>query len=578
MSAISSNSSSTALVHEGWNHLKRQRPLAAWGTWQRALRDDPDCMAARQALAALESAADLPRVARISYRFRQPDDPRQREAWDRRMKGTQTTDLAASADLFGRLAIDDPSDSAAWYNRALCLAWEGENREAISCLDRVVGLEAGRAFDQAVQAWTLAGVLRQGRGAEELADDLRFACMIAWKATDTAWLLDEFPEIKKMAAPREPGLARDQETEIEVFEWLDRPNVMPETAGPRIAELPRVLASVSIDRHWLRLSSPRLENLQRVEELLFQRHEHGDQAVRREVTPLPLPFLDADVWTFRTPHEIDPALADDLRREAVEKYYENEWIHRRRHSLGDRSPLDAAGAFRQGDLVAKAKLAAAVSLREQLGERPSARGLYHGYPFDRLRRRLGLDLVDSGMVDPADLGCASPAELDQLDAAALDDSLLAEAVQSAAGLADDERTARLAAELLGRKPTMMPKVDLAAAVAPLVRRAVSQQSFDSALEWIERAKAMADPETGKKLDIWRAEILTRAGRPDSARSIYLDLVTKDAAGAFLALDGAETLIDTGHRDLAESLLITARDLAAQTGRRWIERRVRQLLG
>ncbi len=125
---------------------------------------------------------------------------------------------------------------------------------------------------------------------------------------------------------------------------------------------------------------------------------------------------------------------------------------------------------------------------------------------------------------------------------------------------------------------MMPKVDLAAAVAPLVRRAVSQQSFDSALEWIERAKAMADPETGKKLDIWRAEILTRAGRPDSARSIYLDLVTKDAAGAFLALDGAETLIDTGHRDLAESLLITVRDLAAQTGRRWIERRVRQLLG
>ncbi len=578
MSAISSNSSSTALVHEGWNHLKCQRPLAAWGTWQRALRDDPDCMAARQALAALESAADLPRVARISYRFRQPDDPRQREAWDRRMKGTQTTDLAASADLFGRLAIDDPSDSAAWYNRALCLAWEGENREAISCLDRVVGLEAGRAFDQAVQAWTLAGVLRQGRGAEELADDLRFACMIAWKATDTAWLLDEFPEIKKMAAPREPGLARDQETEIEVFEWLDRPNVMPETAGPRIAELPRVLASVSIDRHWLRLSSPRLENLQRVEELLFQRQEHGAESVRRDFAPLPLPFLDADVWTFRTPHEIDPALADDLRREAVEKYYENEWIHRRRHSLGDRSPLDAAGAFRQGDLVAKAKLAAAVSLREQLGERPSARGLYHGYPFDRLRRRLGLDLVDSGMVDPADLGCASPAELDQLDAAALDDSLLAEAVQSAAGLADDERTARLAAELLGRKPTMMPKVDLAAAVAPLVRRAVSQQSFDSALEWIERAKAMADPETGKKLDIWRAEILTRAGRPDSARSIYLDLVTKDAAGAFLALDGAETLIDTGHRDLAESLLITARDLAAQTGRRWIERRVRQLLG
>ncbi len=332
---------------------------------------------------------------------------------------------------------------------------------------------------------------------------------------------------------------------------------MPEKARRRVAELPRVLASVYIDRHGLRLSSPRLETLQRVEELLFQRHEYRAESVRREVAPLPLPFLDADVWTFRTPREIDRAQADDLRREAVERYYENEWIHRPRQSLGNRSPLDAARAFLQGDLVARAKLAAAVSLREQLGDRPSARGLYHGYPFDRLRRRLGLDLVDSGMVDPADLGCASPAELDQLDAAALDDSLLAEAVQSAAGLADDERTARLAAELLGRNPTVMPRVDLAAAVAPLVRRAMSQQRFDSALAWIERARNMADPQTGNKLDIWRAEILTRAGRPESARSIYLDLVTVDAAGALLALDGAETLIDNGHLDQAESLLITA---------------------
>jgi len=577
MSVTSSSSSSTALVHEGWNHLRCQRPLAAWASWQRALRADPECTAAREALAALESAADLPRAARISYRFRQPDDPGLRAAWDDRMKGVKTEDLAASADLFGRLAIDDPSDSAAWYNRALCLAWEGKNREAISCLDRVVGLDARRAFEPAVQAWTLAGILRQGGGAEELADDLRFACTIAWNAAETAWLLDEFPEIQRTAAPREPGKARDQKSEIEVFEWLDRPGEIPETAGLQTVELPRVQASVYIDRHWLRLSSPRLENLEQIEELLFQRHENGARSARREVTPLPLPFLDADVWAFRTPREIDPALADDLRREAVEQYYENEWIHRRRQGLGDRSPLDAARAALQGDLGAKAKLAAAVSLREQLGDRPSARGLYHGYPFDRLRRRLGLDLIDSGMVDPADLGCASPAELDQLDPAALDDSLLAEAVRSAAGLADDDRTARLAAELLGRKPTTMPKVDLAAAVAPLVRRAMSQQSSDSALDWIERAKAMADPGTGKKLDIWRAEILTRAGRPDSARTIYLDLVTNDAAGAALALDGAETLLEYGHLDQAQPLLIRARDLADETGRRWIERRVQQLL-
>ena len=50
-----------ALIHEGWNHLKSQRPLAAWGSWQRVLRSDPESVVAKHALAALESAADLPR-------------------------------------------------------------------------------------------------------------------------------------------------------------------------------------------------------------------------------------------------------------------------------------------------------------------------------------------------------------------------------------------------------------------------------------------------------------------------------------------------------------------------------------
>ena len=74
MSTTSPNGSSTALIHEGWNHLKSQRPLAAWGSWQRVLRADPDSVAARQALAALESASDLPLAARTAYRFREAAD------------------------------------------------------------------------------------------------------------------------------------------------------------------------------------------------------------------------------------------------------------------------------------------------------------------------------------------------------------------------------------------------------------------------------------------------------------------------------------------------------------------------
>ena len=158
------------------------------------LRVDPDSRAAQQALNTLESAADLPLAARTTYRFRQPSDPERRTAWDARMRDQSDHELEATADVFGRLAAQDPTDSAAWYNRALCLAWLGKNVEAIGCLDRVVGLESERAFDMAVDAWTLAEVLRQGGGAESLADDLRFACTIAWKPGETRGCSTSFPK------------------------------------------------------------------------------------------------------------------------------------------------------------------------------------------------------------------------------------------------------------------------------------------------------------------------------------------------------------------------------------------------
>jgi len=566
---------STALVHEGWHHLQSQRPLAAWGSWQRALRAEPDSAVANQALSTLESALDLPLAARKPYRLREPDRSR-RTVWDDRMRGRDIQELETTSELFGRLAASDPADSAAWYNRALCLAWLGENRESVLCLDRVVNLEADRAVDQAVDAWTLAEVLRQGGGAETLADDLRFACTIAWEPGDTSWLLGEFPEIEKLPTPIAPGDALDESSQIEVFEWRDHSGSVHVDRHLRAADLPIVLASVFISRNSLRLSSPRVETLEWIEETLFKRLDAGARSIRREAAPLAFPFLDADLWIFRIPPAVDPDLKDRLQRESVEQYLENQWIHRPRHGLDDRSPLDAAREARRGDAVARAKLTAVVRLREQVGSRSSARALYQGYPFDRLRRRLGLELVDAATVDPMDLGCAAPDELDRLEPAVLDDLRLLEAVASASGLRDDARTARLASELVERRPGAIPPFELASVVSSLVRQAMSRDDYDGALNWIDRARSMADVKTATTLDVWHAEILARAGRPEAALCVYARLIKPDAAGAALALDAAETMLDNGHRDQAESLLIAARDLAHRSGPRWIERRAQQL--
>ena len=50
LTSAAGNETSTSLVHEGWDHLRSQRPLAAWASWQRALRVEPDSTAAPQAL------------------------------------------------------------------------------------------------------------------------------------------------------------------------------------------------------------------------------------------------------------------------------------------------------------------------------------------------------------------------------------------------------------------------------------------------------------------------------------------------------------------------------------------------
>jgi tetratricopeptide (TPR) repeat protein len=564
--------------------LQSQRPLAAWASWQRALRVDPESVAAAKALSTLESATELPLAARISYRFRTPDDAARRALWDERMGGGNLEDLDAATRAFDRLTTEDPLDAAAWYNEALCLAWVGDNGAAVACLDRVVILEAEMAFDDAVAAWTLAEILRQGGGAETLADDLRFSCTIGWDPAETANLLHEFPEIRQIKTPRAPGDPGDDTADIAVFEWLDRP-IRPsdsvrssDSRSPVDSQMPMVLATVFIKANSLRLSSPRAENLALIEDLFFTRLDRGGQSIRREAAPLPLPFLDADLWIFRIPPDVDSGSADERARGAIEHYFENVWIHRPRKALDEKSPLAAARDAGGGDAVARAKLAAVVRLREQLGNRVSTKALYKGYPFDRLRRRLGLPLVDAGAVDKSDLGCADPAELDRLDLGTLDDMKLLDAAVSAAGLQDDARTAQMAEELVRRRRPAAHLADWKPLISALVRRAISRDDPEAALSWIERARPMADALSAATFDVWRAEILARDGRAAPALEVYLELIGQEHADAAIALDAALTMLDNGHHNEAEQLLRRARELAHRAGLYWIERRCSRMLG
>jgi hypothetical protein len=166
-----------------------------------------------------------------------------------------------------------------------------------------------------------------------------------------------------------------------------------------------------------------------------------------------------------------------------------------------------------------------------------------------------------------------------VDPVALDEARLVETIASAVGLRDDARTARLAAELLRRRHRAVPRLDLTSVVSPLVRQAIAREDPDAALSWIERAKSMGNDMTAKTLEIWRGEILARAGRPELALSVYLKLIEPDAKAAELALDAAETMLDNGHLDEANTLLNMACDPARRQNRprHWINRRASDLL-
>ncbi len=127
-----------ALIHEGWDHLKRQRPLAAWASWRRVLRIEPQHEAATHALHVLANAGDLPLAARVEYRFLTPTDEAGRSRWDARFRGRDLGELAVAAEAFATLAEDDPGDARARFNQGLCLAWLGRNAESVAALDLAV--------------------------------------------------------------------------------------------------------------------------------------------------------------------------------------------------------------------------------------------------------------------------------------------------------------------------------------------------------------------------------------------------------------------------------------------------------
>ena len=389
-----------ALVHRGWNHLRLQRPLAAWAAWQQALRIQPGDRAASEALDRLAGSPWLPEAARAVYRFRGPETPERRQRWDRELRAQASADVAGAQRAFTRLAAADPDDAPAWYNLGLCHAWRGENLAALGALHRFVVLTAAKDLDAAANAWTLAEVLRHGAGAEPQADDLSWSVAIAWDARGAEprrWL-DAWPhrEIAPQPDPLHPAPGP-----MRMFELLDLAACdPPRVAGTLVVTAGRLLFSTL----WPGPGRPLHAWLEENRELLGL---EGRAIGEAEAHVLPLHLLDSQALAFRLPEGLAPEQRRAKTTEALTAYYQSEWMSFPRHGLSLEEPeADAceppwragerAGA---GHPVAKAKLEGVIRLREQLAQRPHVAPWYEGFSFDRVRTALHLPPRWSGDVE-----------------------------------------------------------------------------------------------------------------------------------------------------------------------------------
>jgi tetratricopeptide (TPR) repeat protein len=563
----------------GWRELEMQRPLAAWAAWKQVLRADPENRAAGEALARLTQARDLPEAARASYRFR-PPRPGQRSRWNALIGERDLNDLELARSAFQHLSNSDSEDAPARWNLALCLAWMGRNLEAIEVLDQVVHLDAPSpdAFQQAVDAWTLVAVLRQGAGAETLSDDLDSTLIIEDEGDDRMLeLLAAQGVLRHIEAPSvDPATGQSRAFEVDVREWLDRAIPSPNDVQ-KLGDAPVLLATVLRTHDAIRLTSPRTEGLRIAERILAPRLG-GDAGFDRQSRPLPIRLMDAALFTLRLPAGLDPSIRQTILRDAVERYYENLWIAMPQNALLVRDdgalralePREAARRARE-DPVLRAKLTAVIAFREQLGMRAVAADLYAGYPFDRLRNRLGLALDDPSSVDPTDPSCMSELRLGALDLKGLPRLRLLEVLRSSHALGGAALAAPAARALARMAPESLLDENEPSILTVLYDDASARGDWAEALSWCDTAihsiasshtREHGDPNESRlaRVHSHRGVALARLGDCDAAEVAFTKAIEASRQQARAALDAAYVFHEVGDDERARGMATIATEL------------------
>jgi tetratricopeptide (TPR) repeat protein len=588
MSSPAESSRALSLVQAGWRHLEAQCPLAAWAAWQRATRLDPDNRAAKEALDVLARASDLPQVLRATHHLKSPRGESARRRWDAAFAAASADELEQIARLFEKLFAADTTDCEALFNEALAHAWLGNNSAARMQFEQYGALVAAANPDAASDAFMLARFLAHG-------EPPRFDSPVDWNYTLEIQSRDSAGHVSdrlrrdahwvECRLALELGDVHAVSEGTQVFEWLDRP--MPSADAIRSAdELPRVLASVIITPGALRFSSTDRWRLRQIEWPLARALSGVTYIVERRSSPLPIRLMDAAAWSFRLPRAIDPEVSLRLSREAIELFYENEWARQPRYGLlpssddGPVSPLAASRVAHTSPHAAlvHARLEALIETREQLAERPMVELPPTGYPFDRLRNRLGREPRDADLVDPTDVSCMSERQLEALETDHWELPLLCDAFRSAHGLLGRSAgvVGALAEEIIDRNGGALLRQEADALLDAAICRALVRDDPGQAIEYLDRYEAHARPDDAEPARrafavAWRAAIATEqsAWRAVNAPSHASDSASLEARAALAC---ANRLLERGCVAQALALMLDVHEHGSDQEARALARR------
>jgi len=536
-----------SLIAECESYL--HRPVAARAALRIAIHNAPGQEELRTALDRyFGEQAPLPRAARQDYSLLPPQQAdAETPPWRSALVTRDNIRLSELATIFEDLTRDRPNDVAAWYNLGLARAWLGENAKAVEALDRYVLGEANE--ERAAAAWTLAEVLRCGRGMEEQTDHVEH-----WVVLPIQDANQIVPILEHLGKEQRLLLFKTEQQAMIVGLVTEKPALLTGSPAHAMPLQSHIAVGQGVVQLW-HVNADAVNRLRQELQLLNpgafgQRHEEFKVAsafseVLAEGVVFPIGQISDD--------ELGKRINDRM-----EHYLEDVWVQRPLMAIENQTPVNAAA-----DRKLRKKVKGVVQFLEDCALMVRAR-----YDFARLRRKLGLEQATASAAAGArDISAMAASELAALKPADLTDEQLEQAYRSAHQLDADELADSFAGSLVAR-PVSARQVDRAPVFFFQVQKALQDGRLDDALIRVEEGERFdCENNEGRRrneFELRRGQVLVKRKEANQAWDVFQRLIERTPADMRVRAAATEGMLSLreGARAMqfAEGGLAKAREL------------------